>query len=401
MAWDYRRYGSAGDPIHKSHLNTVTGEYGCLRKFRYQQDEAATNSQTGRRVAHGKAACGTAAHETIARALTNPEACAAILSGRAHWTHAQISKVFQDCLDVEVGDRELDWGKHKPATVQGDCVAMLLGLFARMHEYVAAVEQVESAFVVRLGDMWLAGHVDLVYRPKHNPALLALADWKTGAQRPDPIELDHGWEAGVYAAAVKHGTFLPRAAVTMTSTPDGWQASTHLAAAQHASRYRAERMALEATLTQIALGVTLNEFAALGLCAYGEFPAEIYHVHLADYVPYKRDAEREITRVDDLKHFGLDRPAKVKFRVGELHGPAWLAVKQTEHDIPRLTHRLRTVVGTIRMGRFIDMISARCNQCPYRVDCLNHGYQPVGDERRALADVMRDLPIDTLTIKDD
>ena len=38
---------------------------------------------------------------------------------------------------------------------------------------------------------------------------LSFADWKTGAQRPHQIDLDHGWQSGIYSGALRSGYFVP------------------------------------------------------------------------------------------------------------------------------------------------------------------------------------------------
>lgn len=393
MRWNYRRYGTALDPVHKSHLTSITGDYGCPKQFRYEMDARSNgverDAQT--RTVSGMAAAGTAAHETIARALSNPLTRARVLGGNAVDSY-DVNKVFRHEFAREVGRREVAWYDESAEEIIRERVSMITNLLARMHEYVADITLIEPGFVVPLGAYWLSGHVDLIYRPRSNPEAYALADWKTGATKPSDLELDHGWEAGVYSTAVHSGLFLPRESLEVAMLADGnWRAicaseGRVFGQATHASRYIAERNALEAGLIDMALGN--GHSRALGFEA---FPAEIYHVHLADYVPYKKAGYKVAKRPEDLKFYGLQSSARVKYEAGQLRGPAWLPVRRTEHDVPRLESRLRSIIGMIRKGCFIDQVGEKCRRCAFSGECLTSGYEVRGDEAKQLESMLRPL----------
>jgi hypothetical protein len=391
MRWDYRKYGTANDPIHKSHLTSITGDYGCPKQFRYEMDARASGLERddpGRAVS-GKAACGTAAHETIARALQNPTMRERLLApSAAHCTTADVRKVFLLELEREIGGRDVAWYDDNRDDLVTDRVAMITGLLNDLHKHVAAVELVEPGFIVRLGPYWLSGHVDLLYRPRENPSQLGLADWKTGATKPLPIELDHGWEAGVYSTAVHAGIFLPRESIEAGQRAgEPWIATARGQTARHASRYIAERNAAELALSEIARDIEAGRtLLDGGTRTFRTFPDQIHHVHLADYVPYKKAGKKEAKRPEDLKFYGVDSPTKVEYVAGQRRGPAWLPVRRTAYDVPRLAARLRDVVGMIRMGRFIDQVGEKCNRCAFATPCLNSGYAVQGDEARELED---------------
>jgi hypothetical protein len=399
MPWNYRRYGSAADPIHKSHLNAITGDFGCPRQFRYMMDARADGAHEREHEARGvsgKAACGTAAHETIARALTHPTIGPRVLAGPNTVTNSDVAKVFTLELEREAGGRTIEWYDDNAATLIADRVSMITGLLNDLHAHVAKIELIEPGFIVRRGPYWMCGHIDLVYRPKHDPRQLGLADWKTGATKPDAIELDHGWEAGIYSAALESGYFLPRESIECVQCDGYWLAKCGpRATASHASRYIAERNALELALMEIATLIELGTEDVHAhyplLTRFERFPDQIHHVHLGDYVPYKKAGSREIKRPEDLRYYGFESPRIHKFVAGERRGPAWLPVRRTEHDLPRLDHRLRNIVGMIRMGRFIDQVGERCKRCAYQADCLNSGYAPTGDERAVLEQSLRGI----------
>lgn len=388
-AWDFRRWGTLPDPIHKSQLNGITGDYGCPKQFRYQMDaryaEAGDTSDTEVAVS-GKTACGTAAHETIARALTVPDSCRSILAGRPV-NVAQVQRVFREEFERETRGREVRWYKDKAETVLEDRVHMVTGLLNDLHRHVHSVEMVEPGFIVECGGYWLSGHIDLIYRPWAAPHKLAMCDWKTTSQKPIDLELDHSWEAGVYSAALQAGVFLPREALQVTQHEEGDYTAIvpELGpSSRHVSRYVAERNALEGAL--IELGAAMTQGPPLlppppGMRTFNEFPSRVHYVALQDYVPYKKAGSKPLTRREDLDFFGT---TTLKYKAGDRRGPAWLPVRITEHDVPRLQARLKNVVGMIRMGRFVEQVGERCRRCHWAEDCLNSGYAAKGTERTAL-----------------
>lgn len=410
--WHYKAFGSATDPIHKSQLNAIAGDYGCPTRFRFERDElaeraaaAATDLDLERPVS-GYAAAGTAAHETIARALNNPSSRARLLAGGA-WSQADVRKVFDLEYEREVGGRAVTW-RHdeQPLDLLTERVIMVTTLLTELHKYVAddGVILVEPAFIVRRGSYWLSGHIDLVYRPRADPSAIAIADWKTGATRPDEIELAHGWEAGIYSAAVHDGYFLSRSALDVTVADGIWTAHAVGAPAHctgvHASRYIAERIALESALVEVARAIDAKAIDGLdprlagAIESFGLFPWEVYHVQLHDYVPYERAGKKRVSRPDDLRFYKCGKDATVRFQRGDRRGPAWLRVQLAAYDLPRLDHRLRQIVGTIRMGRFADRVCEQCKRCPFADQCLTTGYAETGDERRELESTLRALGAD-------
>lgn len=405
LTWNHRAYGTANDPVHKSHLNAITGEdFGCPKKFWYDMQARAAAVSGGeleeQASISGKAAAGTAAHETIARALSNLDMRKHLLSG-GRCSRERLDAVFAEEYEREVGGRKVNWyGKDdgNELEVLAERMVMIAGLLNDLHKYVAEVLLIEPGFVAKLEDFWLCGHVDLVYRPKRAPSTVAICDWKTGAQKPAQIELDHGWEAGVYSTAVKRGYFFPREQIRVSTFPGGTLASIGTFTVGHPSRYIAERNVLEAALIEFANtcdsvlseGAQRVDVAPYDVRVFGEFPSEVYHVHMADYVPYKKAGSKAIKRVEDMAWLGLERPEpKHKYVKGDLRGPAWLPVKLAEYDMPRLAARLRNVVGSVRMGRFIDNVGEKCTRCSYGSDCLTAGYAPRGDARKDLERSLR------------
>jgi hypothetical protein len=401
MPWAHRQYGSLSDPIHKSHLNALVSDYGCPRAFKYTRDAAADGlADSEASSVNGYTAAGTATHETLARALTSPAVVDRVLAGQGISLDA-VKRVYWDEWEREIDGRQVRWrDKDRPEGLHDDRVAMAHGVLQNLHRHVASIELIEPGFIVQVGDYWLSGHIDMVFRPRANPRVLAICDWKTGATKPLEIELDHGWEAGVYSAAVHAGLFIPREAVKCSKDERGHTlAACGGSVAHHASKYVAQRTAVEAALidvgaTQVAemAEAAARRTAALDLRAFREFPAEIWHVHLADFVPYQKAGRKQIHRPEDLRFYEREAPGSVGFVSGQQRGPGWLPVQVTEQDVPRLESRLRNVVGMVRMGRFVDIVGEKCRRCPWQAPCLNTGYAPRGDERTQLELQLRSVP---------
>lgn len=378
--WNYRRYGTPPDPVHKSHLNEFTGEYGCPKRFRYAMDEAATNAQQDQTTLRSGAAIartigGTAVHETITRALNNQTVCAQLLAG-ARVREERVRNTFEQELHAAAEGRDIEWGKDDPQELIDDYVTMSCAVLESLHTYIAEVLMVEPGFTAELEGVHYAGHIDLIFRPKQAPHSIALADWKTGKTKPDVIELNHGWEAGIYSAALRHGTFLPREKVLIEPLDNGgWVGRCAGLEVKRATRWQTERDTLEEALKLIAAGGYIE-----GTRRFDEFPSHVYHVHLRDYLPYQKAGKKQVSRPEDLAFYRRTQPGEQKYVAGELRGPAWCPVPLAEHDLRRLAHRQRTVIGTVRMGRFLDLVREHCRRCAYAKPCLTEGYSPRGEE---------------------
>jgi hypothetical protein len=415
--WNFRKFGTAADPIHKSDLRAITGDYGCDKQFRYKKDALAAGDEF-EPVVGGKAAAGNAGHETIARALLKRELVEALLSGKHQIDRRLVDEAFREEFDKEAAGREVNWGKdsNKSEKIKYDRVSMVLATLNRLHLYVADVIAVEAAFIVPvdLGDgtvYWLSGHTDLLYKPLNLPFGIGVADWKTGKTKPCQIELDHGWESGIYSLAVKDGLFIGRDELTTERLPAAKDEPSMLRvscrgfSADHVAFSQGSKRALEGAL--IAIAVQHDEWLASGGAkgaklepTYGAFPDEIRYVQLQDFVPYEKAGDKEVKRPEDVIHYTqtLGRPVmrgdKVKYVKGDLRGPGWLPIGRSEHDVPRLQSQLRSVVGTMRMGRFMERIGEKCVRCPVKELCLTTGYEVRGIERaqvRKLLNVLQGL----------
>ncbi len=405
MAWNFKKYGTATDPVHKSDLNAITGEYGCDRRFKFTKDARAAGEDLER--TSGKAAAGNAGHETLARALSTEELRERLCSGTYQVSRKQIDEVFREELDKETATIDVNWGKDSPDKIIAERVSMVLGTLNNLHKHAQRVLFVEPGFIVEIDGFWLSGHVDIIFEPRGAmEGTVALADWKTGAQKPHPIELDHGWESGIYSLAIERGLFIDRAEIDTTQLTKGdgdgsdagkWAATCRGVTRIDVSQHQAKRRAIEAAMIEIAKKVAeAKERASYPVLerTFGTFPASIWHVHLGDYVPYQKSGKKEVKRREDIAHFGVPAGTTITYSAGELRGPAWLPVRRTEHDIPRLASMLRNVIGSARMGRFVERLGEKCERCAFKEECLNAGYEVRGDEKKQLERALRVLPPD-------
>lgn len=391
--WDWSQWGTWKDPIHKSDLNGIVGKFGCTEQFRRKKEERAT----GRRVyekASGKLICGNAAHNVIARILRSAPACEAALHPEYRFPLSSIESTFEEEYENERAGREVDWYKVKPDKWKRECVQMVHGMINDIHNHVKKVVLVEAGFIYHLDGIWLTGMTDLVYLT-HNDGL-GFVDWKTGAQKPHQIDLDHGWESGIYSGALERGLFVPGENI-MHEDGREHRDSVEAVCIELAGLMKAA----EATNGQTVLPGVEDPSARLaelmetyGAVRFNTFPDAIRHCHLRDFIPYSRKTHKTLSRPEELAWAGLAQPEKVTFEKGDTRGPGWLHVVRSQDSITRLTRRLRSVVQWVREGLFVDAAGEMCSRCRFREPCLNDGYQPVGEEAERLNKALKVLDDD-------
>lgn len=381
MTWDHTQWGSVRDPIHKSDLNGIVGKFGCTEQFARKKAERASGKRTYEK-ANGKLCTGNAVHEVIARILRSEPARAGALHPTYTFPESTIATAFKEEFERQRAGRIVDWYKQNAEKWMAEQVQLLCGLLNDLHNHVGEVVLVEAGFIYQLDGIWLTGATDLVYRPPGSSEL-AFCDWKTGAQRPHQIDLDHGWEGGIYAGALRDAWFIPGQNV---HAPEGVEHRDALEAACIELAEAWQRAGLVSPRQESLPGVEADERALDSVVLnydaryFGEFPDRIRHVHLRHYIPYSRGGSKTPTAAEDLAWHRLKRPEKIKYVKGDLRGPAWLHVQRSESDVPRLRHLLHAVVSWIRHGKFAAAPGEMCMRCKFREPCLNSGYQPIGEE---------------------
>jgi hypothetical protein len=308
----------------------LSSKYSCPKRYYYQRTQPEASPRSS-----GKAALGTATHAVLARALTTRP------------TSLDLEQQLRAALELEPA---IDWYDDDPDKLIRERAAMIRGVLAELDQWVLRVIACESAFIAPFDRYWLSGHIDLIYEPKATPGTIALADWKTSAEKPAQVELDHGWEGAVYSAGLRDGIFISEGI---------------------------SREATERELIERALSGPITP-------TYGVFPSHIYQVHLGDYVPYVRKGSRWVSRIEDLRRWGYDSPRDHAYVAGDTRGGAWMPIALHEGDLRRLSARLRSTVGPVRMGAFPDRITEGCVRCPHRNPCLTSGYQSTDTAELAL-----------------
>lgn len=394
--WDHTKWGTYSDPIHKSDLSSIVGKFGCSEQFRRKKDERAANSRKPTNKAGGKLICGNAVHAVIARILRAPRACEAALHPDYQFPEASIKAAFEEEYERLRAGRVVEWYKVNADKWLREQVLLTQGALNDLHNHVAEVVLVEAGFIYQLDGIWLTGMTDIVYRPKSAPDTLALADWKTGAQKPHQIELDHGWESGIYSGAVDRAYFIPGENIMEVSGVEH-RDSVEAACIELAGLW--ERLEAENGQETIPGVVSVGDAfktveGMYGARYFGEFPREIRHVHLRDYIPYSRKTSKMLNRPEELAWAGLSAPEKVSFEKGDTRGPGWLHINRSADDIPRLTFLLRNVVQWVRRGLFVPVPGEMCSRCKFKQPCLLDGYAPIGEEKAALEDALDGLGLD-------
>lgn len=395
--WNWQRWGRCDDLIHQSDLNGIIGQFGCPQQFLRKKEERATGGFAYEN-ASGKLASGNATHAVIHRVMRSAPALDVVL---AHPQTEQrigdsaICDSFDEEFDRACAGRPVDWYKTDAHKWKADCCAMIRGLFIDIHEHVGEVVLAECAFVYPLDDMWLTGAIDLVYRARLDDGSistqLSFADWKTGKQRPHQIDLDHGWQSGIYGNAMRDAYFVPFENVTPREGQEHRDAVEEVCVEIAVAWQRViEGPENQTTIEGEDPRADLDAIVAKhGARKFGEYPERIRYVHLRDYIPYARATKKMLDRPEEIAWAGLAEKGKVAFVKGDTRGPAWYHVNRSESDTPRLRHLLRAVVSWVRFGRFPAAPGEKCTRCKFKAPCLTDGYKPIGEEKRQL-DLIRD-----------
>ena len=395
--WNWQTWGKCFDLIHQSDLNSVIGSFGCPEQFRRKKEERATGRVLYEN-AGGKLCAGNATHSVKHRVLSSAPARDVVLSGKQRLAASSIEKAFDEEFEREVAGRPVDWYKTNATKWRSDCLAMLTGSFEVMREHVGEVVLTECAFVFPLDGMWMTGAIDLVYRARRPDGTvsnaLSFGDWKTGKQRPHQITLDHGWQSGIYASAMRDAYFVPFANVprvdgerhrdvveeVCVGIANAWQEVLDCDERQECFEVG------ETPITRLEKIVATH-----GAVRFDQYPEQIRYVHMHDFIPYAKKSSRKLERPEELAWAKLEAPASKSFAAGDMRGPGWYRVNRSEQDIPRLRHTVRSIVSWVRFGRFPAAPGELCSRCKFRAPCLTDGYKPIGEDKKQLDLIRNEL----------
>jgi len=403
--WNWQRWGRHDDLIHQSDLNGFIGKFGCPSQLRRKKEERAAG-KVAYENAGGKLAVGNAAHGVIHRVLKSklaPQVLA--LPDEDTMIHrvdpAHVEKAFDEEFAAEVNGRPIDWYKTNPEKIRSEALAMVNGLFEILHKHVGEVVLTESAFVYQLGGIWMTGSVDLIYRARLKngdvSTRISFADWKTGAQRPHQIDLDHGWQSGIYGNALMSAWFVPFDAVPKVEGERHRDTVENICLEVAAAQHAVDELNLTDDDFDSVDATTPEELALQGLVErfslrrFDEYPEHIRYVHMRDLIPYTRKQKKMLTRPEELEWMGLSAPESHQFEKGEHRGPAFYRVQRAASDTPRLLALLKAIVGSARFGHFPAAPGEMCARCKFRGPCLTDGYQPIGEEKKRLEQIQKTL----------
>lgn len=344
--WDYRKWGTRAEPIHKSDILALSPPYGCIEAF--FRDKNRGKRELPER-ANGKACVGNAVHTVLAN----------IFSQKFLHPVDDIRAALFSAFEREVAERPIDWyGKTAKSDAEflDDAEAMVKGAATAFRRVIGAPPEtgvhVESGFLFESNDIWFAGSCDLVVEMRD---VIHVIDWKTGVQLPSEIALAHGPEAEIYSRAVRYGSWIEPHLVTRLASGESI------------------REAMERTL--------LNRVAERRFPS--DKPVQVWHVHLRDFVPQKRSSTKTISRPEELAYFGAEHPTRVTVKAGEPRGPGFyrVGVLDSSSSHVRFDRMMRAIVSWVRMGHRAAMPSENCARCGHREECLSDGHTSKADER--------------------
>ena len=125
--WDFTGWGTYLDPIHKSDLSSIVGQYGCSEQFRRKKNARALDPSMPKK-AGGKLITGNAGHAVIARILRAPLACQAALTPGYSFAAESIKEAFQEEYERLRAGRPVEWYKTNPEKWLAEQIKMIGGL---------------------------------------------------------------------------------------------------------------------------------------------------------------------------------------------------------------------------------------------------------------------------------
>lgn len=362
MAWDYRRFGTAADPIRQSALGAFASQDGCGRRYRYERDAEVAGIERERQTAHWRPTIGTAVHAVIERALCREPMVSAVLEGRLP-SPQRVDVVLGEELERAAEGRPIDWADASEHLERVTGRWMVLGALRTVSERAQRIVAVEAPFLVELDGYTMSGTIDLAYEPRGVEAgsAIAMADWKTGERKPHQVVLDHGYQTSIYSHALARGVLWPG---TERETRLGLHPEAihivHLRSYANHERTRAVLSAVrESSDTSKELAVRV---ARLGWPVSTHAIAGALRALAEDgLVTKKRVGKDTIWSATETDR----EPAA---------DAIWLESRRRPDDVARLRVSLKTIVGTVRMGRFGEQLGEQCGRCPFRRECLGDGH---------------------------
>ncbi len=410
MTWDHRQYASADDPARQSDLNDIASPHGCSKRFYFRKSEEADGRVVERHSAPWRRVNGSAIHKLIERTLA-PHVWSKLAAGgeeliRQPRFFARLQELYPEALEDAAEGLAVDWGRDNPDAVRDDACTMvrevLVDLLGRIERPLA----VEAPFRVavrgqRDRDYHLQGTIDLVYEPKGLPGQVGFLDWKSGQLRMHPIVLAHGYQAAIYAHAVELGTFWPgtEREVSFGQFPSEiW--IVHLRELLPYAKRTTFTLERTEEVEWVAAAVR-GELPSVRADVADEREADRVLAHLGpgsrvEVEPTTAPPPRTKKNGEPYKSRARSKPPLVKL-IGDRRGPAWYAAHRSPDDVARLRVSLDNIVGTVRLGRFFESIGDQCGRCAFRSICLNEGHEVDRSEMTQVNRALAGVELDELT----
>lgn len=366
----------------------MLGAFGCPAKFRYRKQsnhDGREDDDDDRHELDGARASGTAVHEVLRHIISEGRTPIGYTDHAlgAFWDAEMLRQVPSS---VGRGFDSFHWSSITSFESEREAaIAMLHGGLRIAGAGSVEPLLAEACFIAPLpSGLWIEGHVDLIFQ-RRKTRCLGMLDWKTGKQLPHPIELQHGWEAAIYSAALARGIFVPYYVVDDVRTSGLVRdelTDEQVAGILAAPSYRDAAHSLVRSLARSHWedGEALPGYVRV----FGRHPSETYHVHLRDFVPYKRGGSKRVDRAEHLRFYQRAEPGNVSYAAGEQRGPGAYEIFRSENDNFRLDHQLRQVVASVRMGHFPAAIGQACVRCPFKQPCFTAGYEAKGDDAKQM-----------------
>jgi hypothetical protein len=380
--WDHRAWGTAKDPVRQSGLNAFSSQDGCAKRYKYERDAEARGEtrESQSQMAPWKRTLGTAVHATIERALKNEQMRAAVLAGRVPQPDTLTRVMGEEMLRAAEG-LKIDWGKDNEQNELIKARWMVIGALRTVSVRALSIVAVEAPFLVQIGDYHATGTIDLLFEPREQPGTVSVADWKTGERKAAPAVLDHGYQVSIYAEAIEHGVLFPGTEQEMRLAAKASDVFVvQLREYVAIERMRAAHRALSnATLTRAELEVVLAR-------AGWELNAASVAALLT--AANKAGIARKLRRGKDTYW-----EASGSIENARLDADIWHRSKRAADDRARLLVSMKNIIGTARMGRFLERLGEQCSRCSYRLECLNEGHDMSAANAREINDALEGLDL--------
>lgn len=311
---------------------------------------------------HGIRVSGSAAHETLRRALRY-----AVEGKPVNLTHVRTAffeEVDRACEAEGVKRTDLHWRRDaKPDDHYRIKIAALYQFLVVAPKMIAKVECVETKFHVALQAgtrvVHVAGTWDIVFRTHQDK--LALGDYKTGASRPTAFTRNFGYQLGLYAHAMLEGKGVEEMG--------------------HGSEVGGAVSGREVT--------------------FGKWPDEIWIIMTQDFLPMRRDSNRKVWEPEEAEHFRCRRGETVRIRKGQQKGPGWYKAERSPEEMAGLGQAVWSIVATVRAGQFPRRFDDDCSRCEFKGPCVQEAMgmgekDMSASEKRRLEAALADIPLDEL-----